>query len=123
MNNFVDYDYYKNTYGGTSVPSSIFARLSLRASYKVNNYTMGRAEKLENLTDEIKLATCSIIDKMYSIEEDGGVKVAETVGKHSVTYADTSNNTTEDKLYYRIALTYLANTGLLYRGLLYRGVR
>ena len=90
--------------------------LNRSTSYKVNNYTMGRAEKLENLTDEIKLATCSIIDKMYSIEEDGGVKVSETVGKHSVTYADTSNNTTEDKLYYRTALTYLANTGLLYRG-------
>ena len=116
MNNFVDYDYYKNTYGGTLVPSSIFTRLSLQASYKVNNYTQGRAEKLEELTEEIKLATCSIIDKMYSIEEDGGVKVAETVGKHSVTFADISNNTTEDKLYYKIALTYLANTGLLYRG-------
>lgn len=116
MNSFVDYDYYKNTYGGTLVPSSIFTRLSLQASYKVNNYTMGRAEKLEELTEEIKLATCSIIDKMYSIEEDGGVKVSETVGKHSVTFADISNNTTEDKLYYKIALTYLANTGLLYRG-------
>lgn len=116
MTSFVDYKYYKDTYGGTSVPSSIFTRLAIQASYKVNNYTMGRAEKLENPTEEIKLATCSVIDKIYAIENDGGVKVSETVGKHSVTYSDSSSNTTEDKLYYRTALTYLANTGLLYRG-------
>ena len=116
MTSFVDYDYYKNTYGGTLVPSSNFTRLSLQASYKVNNYTQGRAEKFEKPTEEIKLATCAVIDKMYEIEQAGGVVVSETTGKHSKTYSTASKDISEDKLYYQTALTYLANTGLLYRG-------
>lgn len=116
MTSFVDEEYYKNSYGGTSVSSSIFKRLSVQASYKINNYTQGRAEKLEKPTEEIKMAVCSVIDKMYEIENDGGVKVAETVGKHSVTFSNSSKDVTEEKIYYKAAITYLANTGLLYRG-------
>lgn len=116
MNNFIDYDYYKNNYGGTLVSSTNFIRLSLQASYFINKITFGRAEKSENYLDEIKLATCSVIDEIYKIENDGGVKVAETVGKHSVTFSNSSKDVTEEKIYYKAASIYLANTGLLYRG-------
>lgn len=117
MNNFIDYDYYKNNYGGTLVSSTNFTRLSLQASYFINKITFGRAEKSENYLEEIKLATCSVLEEMYKIENDGGVKVAETVGKHSVTFSNSSRDVTEEKIYYKAAITYLSNTGLLYRGI------
>lgn len=116
MTSFVDYSYYKETYGGTSVPSNSFKSLSLRASYFINNLTQGRAKKLEILTDEIKMATCSVIDKMYKVEADGGVKTSETVGNHSVSYATANTDIEENKMYYKAAVTFLADTGLLYRG-------
>lgn len=115
MTSFVDYNYYKETYGGTSVPFTSFNYLSLRASYFINNITQGRAKNNTTYIEEIKLATCSVIDKMHKVEADGGIKVSETVGKHSVTYA-TPLDTEENKSYYKAAVIFLADTGLLYRG-------
>ena len=116
MTSFVDYNYYKESYGGTSVPSTSFNYLSLRASYFINNITQGRAKNNTTYIEEIILATCSVIDKLYKVESDGGIKVSETVGKHSVTYATSNTDIEENKLYYKAAVTFLADTGLLYRG-------
>ena len=115
MTSFVDYSYYKESYGGTSVPSASFNYLSLKASYFINNITQGRAKNNTTYIEEIKLATCSVIDKMHKVESDGGIKISETVGKHSVTYA-TPSDLEENKSYYKAAAIFLADTGLLYRG-------
>lgn len=116
MTSLVDYNYYKDIYGGVLVTHTSFERISLQASYMINNLTMGRAEKSTEYVEEIKLATCGIIDKMQEVENAGGVVISETVGKISKTFSTASKDVAENKLYYRVALIYLANTGLLYRG-------
>lgn len=116
MKAFIDYAYYHETYGGTDVSPELFNRLALEASYKINEITFGKAENDTEHLEEIKLATCAVIDKINKINGDGGIKQSETVGNYSVTYANINNNTDENKLYYKAAYAYLADTGLLYRG-------
>lgn len=114
MNSLVDSNYYTNIYGGTAVPSNAITRLCLEATYYVNDICQGRLKDNANVTDDVKLAICAVMDKMYSVECDGGIKQSETTGRYSVTYA--SENESREKAYYKAALIYLADTGLLYRG-------
>lgn len=116
MNSLIDSDYYINTYGGTLVPSNIFIRISRQATYFVNNICQERLRDNSNVTEDVKLAICAVMDKMYTVECDGGIKQSETTGRHSVTYASSEENLNSTNIYYKTALTYLADTGLLYRG-------
>lgn len=116
MNSFIDYAFYHDKFGGTLVPQSNFDGLALQASYKVNMLCYGRAEDNKQFEEEIKLATCSLLDTMFKINEDGGIKQSETTGKHSVTYSTSQQNSSERKEYYKSVMPYLANTGLLYSG-------
>lgn len=114
MQSYVDYDFYTEEYKGMKIPSSSFETLALRSSSVVDYITFNRVDK-ESVIEEVKFATCAIAEKMLDIEKDGGFKVSESVGKHSVTYS-TQTNYTPEKEYYKVASTYLSNTGLLYRG-------
>lgn len=109
---FTNYKFYSETYGGTSIPSNIFARVSTRASYFINQITFSRIND-DNKTNDIQFATCAVADEMYKIEKDGGVKASESVGNHSVSYAN--QNSSEEKKYYNVAKIYLQEE-LLYRG-------
>lgn len=110
--NLTNYNFYTDKYYGTSVPNSaLFQRLSIRASYFINSITSNRIEN--NLADDIQFATCAVIDVMYKIEQDGGVKSSESTGNHSVVY---KGKTTEEKMCYKAAKVYLSHTGLLYKG-------
>jgi hypothetical protein len=113
---YVDYSYYTGTYKGTSVPSTIFDNLAIQASYFIDYITFNRIKSLETVPDEVKMAVCSVIDAQYKLDNDGGVKVSESIGRHSVTYASANANVTEDNKKYNAARVYLAHTGLLYRG-------
>lgn len=108
----VDYDFYKNTYGGTSIPSTAWARSEARAYGKVNNYTYDRLSDLNNVTDAVKMCICEVADCMYKEADDrDGIASVNTDG-YSVTY----NQTFESKLY-QIVSDYLISTGLLYAGM------
>lgn len=113
---YVDYDYYQNVYKGTSVPLQSFNLLSIQASAFINLITSNRIDKKELVSDDVKLATCSVIDSKYKVNKDGGIKVAETVGKHSVTFGSKNSDVTEESKHYKAAYIFLAHTGLLYRG-------
>lgn len=114
--NFTTYDFYKDVYGGDKIPSKYFSRISIKASYIINKYTFNRVTK-DNITDDIQIATCALSDKIYKIEQDGGIKISETIGKQSVTYVRGNSNTTEEDIYYKTVYDYLVHTGLMYRGL------
>lgn len=130
MLNLVDYEYYSKIYGGSSIPESSFNKYSLKASSKVNHYTFNRIND-SNIDDNIRNATCEIIDLLVSQDQliakqsdDTLTKASETVGPHTVSYVNKSNlqaqrilNSNDlEKECYKICYTYLADTGLMYRG-------
>lgn len=127
----VDYKYYSETYGGSSIPESSFVNYEIKARNKVNYYTSNRIT--EDILDEnIKNTICEIAEFIYSqdtlknsLYSEDKVKASETVGPHSVTYVNKDNilekrvlKTYElDKECYKICYQNLIHTGLMYRGI------
>ncbi|NFR85807.1 MULTISPECIES: hypothetical protein [unclassified Clostridium] len=116
MQNYIDYNFYKESYGGASVPQGSFLRFSIKASTYIDKITFGRVKKLEDIPTEVKFAVCSTMEVMKKIEDDGGVISSESEGKHSVSYVDGISTMSEEKKINETATLFLANTGLLYKG-------
>lgn len=133
MTNYTDYDYYKNIYKG-NMPETDFNRLVIRASAEVRKNIFNR--DITNYKDEVQMATCSVADILFKIEQleirkdklvsnNAADKVvsSESVGDLSRTFANTTNlNDLENeisnqkvKIIEEIRM-YLLHTGLLYRG-------
>lgn len=134
---YADYEYYKDTYLGTSIKEADFPRLALRASSFLDYYTQGRAAQNVDL-DALKMACCAVAEQYQyvdtaqslaqksltaSLETDGELQ-SQTVGSWSKTYrsggetaqqAATAAQTAQASLS-AAAMQYLAGTGLLYRG-------
>lgn len=92
MKPYADIDFYLTEYGSDNIPSSLFDKYILKASYKIKELTLGKSDLFVE-SKEVKNATCAIADIMYQ-EED--------------------NN---EELVLNIANTYLLTTGLMYRGI------
>ena len=128
MSSYVDFEYYTNTFEGSLIPEDSFDKKALEASRKVNYFTSG---KIEEVNDDIKDATCSIAELLYNQEilkdkvtnVNSTEKSSETVGPWSVTYANNtqyqSNQILTDKQInssaYQICKEYL-DSKLLFRG-------
>jgi hypothetical protein len=118
---YTDFAYYRDTYLGTAIAEAQFPALALRASAYIDQITFQRAaaENDTDTVDLIKMATCSVAEEIQKTQESGdtGGIVSESVGSHSVTYAENSSarRSIEQKLLTAAAL-YLGGTGLLYRG-------
>lgn len=122
MNNYIDYDFYKESYGGTSVPQNSFLRYSMQASAYIDKITFNRIPKKYdidvqsegyNLPNEIKFTVCTAMEKIYKFEVDNdgnGVISSETTGNHSVSYVTNSSKEKEildaTRLYLPSELTY-----------------
>ena len=136
MTNYTDYDFYKNTYKG-DMPKSDFDRMVMRASAEISKSIFNR--DIKNYEDEVQLATCSVADILFKIEQlevrksklvssntADKIVSSESVGDLSRTFANaTSINDLEtdisnhkNKIIEEIRL-YLLHTGLLYRGVWY----
>ncbi len=111
---YVDYEFYKNTYGGT-LTADIFASLVVSASSIVDYYTFNRIKEPDT---KVKYAVCELIDYLAELKATGGKEVAsETVGTHSITYVTAKDSRDPVKAKQRsIVAKYLAHTGLMYRG-------
>lgn len=109
---YADYSYYVGVYYGNAVPENDFKRMSKRASAYLDCVTFGR---IQDVTDKIKDACCALCDAYYRDEQDGGTLASETKGEWSVTYAEASRESLQDKAC-RIVRQYLGGTGLLFRG-------
>jgi len=122
MTAYVDFTYYTTTYLGTAIAESAFPQLALRASAVIDQITFGRAAidfaANTNVT-AIKNATCAVAEEIQIVAADGNIDgiVSESVGSHSVTYAETATKqlTARDK-YSNAAQLYLGDTGLMFRG-------
>jgi hypothetical protein len=122
---YADFTYYTTTYLGTAIVSANFARLALRASAVIDSLTFGRAAPIVTAAtdtatiDLIKMATCAVAEEYQAVEQDGstgGIK-SESIGSHSVTYADGAIKTqTSNRRYSNAAALYLGDSGLMFQG-------
>ena len=85
---YADYIYYKSEFKSDRIPSSLFDKYILQASYEIEKLTLGRARAD---IDQVKKATCAIADILYQEEHD-------------------------DKMIKETAYSYLLTTGLMYCG-------
>ena len=133
MTSYIDYDFYVNKYMG-DMPEENFEKLALRASTEVQRNIFNR--DIEKYKDEVQMATCSVADILFKIEQlesrknklvssnaNDKVVSSESVGDLSRTFANTTNLTDlekeisnqKNKILEEVRL-YLLHTGLLYRG-------
>ncbi len=130
LTKLIDYNYYSNVYGGSSIPGSSFNKYSIKAYSKINFYASNRINET-NLDDNIKNTICEIAEILYKqdmliekAENDTKEIASETVGPHSVSYVNKSGiqiqrilSTEElERKIYNICYEKLANTGLMFRG-------
>lgn len=123
---YITHDYYKAN--GGVIPLEAFAKYERQARATIDYYTFNRVET--PVPEKVKECMLELIDFQEAVEKaaEEGSKVvkSETVGNHTVTYADgvgllgiqTGANTGKSKagLEYDIVAKYLMNTGLMYRG-------
>jgi hypothetical protein len=97
MATYITETYYTDTFGGVTVPSESFAKYAKYASKKIDRFTFNRAADIISDDDDadqvtaIKMATCEVMDEMFNQDESfyGGRSIrSESVGGHSVAYAD-----------------------------------
>lgn len=108
--------FIKKNMGGT-LPEASFNKLAIKASAYIKRHTFGRID-INNIQEEVKLCTCSIVEQMKKLEKGQG-KTSESVGAWSVNY---QTNSESEKRLYNILLDYLSeikdkeDIPLLYRG-------
>lgn len=131
MNTYTNYDFYKDTYKG-NMPESDFDKLVIKASYEVQKNIFNRP--IKGYEHEVALATCSIADISYKIEQLETKKNETISGKNlksesvkdysrtfdtsSITDIETEISNQKEKIKEELK-RYLLNTGLLYRGVRY----
>lgn len=128
MKIYTDYGFYECVYKG-SMSEDDFERLVIKASCEVNKNIFSRNTEKYDL--EVQLATCSITDILYKIEQlenklnnsiSNEMLKSESVGDYSRTFNsagidDIKNEISNQKSNIKEELRrYLLNTGLLYRG-------
>lgn len=120
---YVNYDFYKNTLGGATIPKDKFQAVEAEAEAHISylTYINGDIFAVEN--DRVKLAVCSAADVIYNYKTSNtagaGVK-SESNDGYSVTYVtevqdgQTAEEALRKKVYEAIRL-YLLPTGWLSR--------
>jgi hypothetical protein len=116
---YADYDFYIDTYLGTSIVEADFPALALRASQHIDNLTFGRAATDTDNETAIKNAMCAIAEELQRQDNADGVDgvTSETQGRYSVSYGATSSRTKSNQVKIEeIAKLWLANTYLMFSG-------
>ena len=128
MKIYTNYYFYKNTYMG-NMSENDFDKQVIGASYEVQKNIFDR--DTTGYEDEVQLATCSVADILYKIEQLESKKTttmsdktlkSESVGDYSRTFDTSSVSDIELEISNQNAKIkeeikkYLLNTGLLYRG-------
>lgn len=111
---YVEYEFYKNTYGG-KVSEQEFKHLEVLAANTVDYYTFNR---IIGPDDNVKYAVCELVDYLKELKDKGGNEIeSEKVGTYSITYAVANEGTNLVKRKQRdIVRKWLGHTGLMYRG-------
>ena len=126
---YVDFIYYRDSFGGTTIPETNFNKYERKARVFIDDITFNRLKDDNTLIDDtVKECLCEIMECNYKLDQEeaetGGKLISsETIDQHSVTYAvsDIEKNEVDKSRvnftkFYNIARQYLGNTSLLYRG-------
>lgn len=119
----VRYEYYMSQFGGEEIPVEKFKRASRLANTYLEHFTFGRVKNDTENADKILNCLCEMCEAIYLLmfKDNGTEKKSENIDGYSVSYvterADgVDKNTILEKKLFRIAKTYLEDTGLLYLG-------
>ena len=135
---YADYSYYRDVYGGKSIPETDFLSVSGKASDRIDAVTFGRLENgvPEEYEKNVKRCVCELSEVIYSYSalSDGsaiagsGTVSSEKVGQYSVTYRSGTEQISSisaqlhgssaglEDIYYAVICRHLGRTGLLFRG-------
>ena len=130
--NYIDYEYYSLTFGGTLIPQIDFLNTATQASAKVRNAIGGK--DITGFESQVKTATCLVAECLYNqtqrkqkinnvINGEDRIITSEKVGDYSRTISNVGstelqtliNNTSKE--IDEILKDYLLTTGLLYNGI------
>lgn len=120
MVQYVDFDYYEDTYEGVAIPEDSFNKYAIKASVHLKRFTFDRIDE-NDVPECVKYACCEMCEAIYQHEQAqiGGRTVkSESNDGYSVTFVteqDGQNDALGSKLY-SIAKLYLADTNLLNMG-------
>lgn len=133
----VNYDYYINTYKGTEVSQEKFEKIEMKASSHIMNLIMNKDYTNwfgKDYSEQVKMATCSVIDILYDIEQKEGILYkmeqgqnisSEKVGDYSRNFETINYKELQEKIsnsktsIIKEVNNYLWNTGLMNRGVSY----
>lgn len=132
MTNYIDYEYYSLTFGGTLIPQTDFIKMSTQASMKVKNVITGK--DISQFEDQVKTATCLVAECLYNqaqrklkmnnvINGSDAIITSEKVGDYSRTLSNVSASELKalvdgaDDEINDILNECLLTTGLLYSGM------
>lgn len=129
---YADYEYYQEKFGCLNpyeIDEQKYNAFGIRATAYIDNMTMNRLKKLEEMPEYVKNAYCAVIDVLViaqnakeHIASGEGDIASEKTGEESVSY---SYARLSKQAYSAVSLEsqlknavcqYLAGTGLLYRG-------
>ena len=105
-----EYPFYSGVYRG-SLSFENFDALVSGASGLLDEMTFGRLRG-HPITDDIKMAVCAIVDKLFESQETRGIS-SEKIGNVSVTY---SRAGTDSVPLSSVAKRYIKDKTLFYRG-------
>lgn len=122
MTAYADYAYYKDNFCGRIIEEESFPSVATKASAFIDRLTFNRLHSAEIVSDEVKMATCAVADRIQTAENLGALNInaaikSENNDGYSVSYND--SNLIRTQLYAdyeEAALPYLYGTGLLYAG-------
>lgn len=125
MLKYIDNEEYKKLLGTENVPNN-FNKLVIEASEYINHNTFGRIDK-NNIPEQVKYATCLIIDLLNEQEEKiseiGNLKSQEIEGWKETYSTPEEIKKDYDSKKYSVLQTYLWNViGIDGNPLLYCGV-
>ena len=113
MQGYADFSFYKDTFGGESIPADVFDRQSFKASKYLDKITFGRISEVdEELMEDVRCAVCEMAELSYesdSAKVDGKTVKSVNNDGYSVTFvteADGDSDLTSGKLY-DAAMNYL----------------
>ena len=90
---YVDFIYYRDSFGGTTIPEANFIRFERKARIFIDDITFDRLKNDATLIDDtVKECLCEIMECNYKLDQEeaetGGKLISsETIDQHSVTYA------------------------------------
>lgn len=125
MKAYADYEYYRDSFLGNSIPEEAFPKMASEASAFIREITQNRIDG-ENVTEEVKDAVCAVCEAVQQEIErfsktDGREVKSENTDGYQISYVTEGQDgkSREEILWqkkYQAARQYLLHTGLLYRG-------